>query len=125
MTPTATLAQSSAQNAARSTREAIQPSTCAADVQGLRCNLSNPTLKDATQRQASPTTASAVALMQPLSNAQMERLSDILLGLLYFVLPIGFGIGLFLHDRQQAQRMATLEAQIKLLERLWNQTPQA
>ena len=60
-----------------------------------------------------------------LSRTQMEQMANILLALIYLGLPVGFSIGLLLHDRHQAQRTATLEAQIKLLEKLWHQSPQA
>ena len=60
-----------------------------------------------------------------LSRTQMEQMANMLLALIYLVLPVGFSIGLLLHDRHQAQRTATLEAQIKLLEKLWHQSPQA
>ena len=60
-----------------------------------------------------------------LNRTQMEQMANMLLALIYLVLPIGFSIGLVLHDRHQAQRTATLEAQIKLLEKLWHQSPQA
>ncbi|XHX79110.1 MAG: hypothetical protein RBJ76_04025 [Stenomitos frigidus ULC029] len=60
-----------------------------------------------------------------LSRTQMEQIANILLALIYLVLPIGFSVGLVLHDRHQAQRTAALEAQIKLLEKLWHQSPQA
>ncbi len=60
-----------------------------------------------------------------LNRTQMEQMANMLLALIYLVLPIGFGVGLVLHDRHQAQRTATLEAQIKLLEKLWHQSPQA
>jgi hypothetical protein len=60
-----------------------------------------------------------------LNRTQMEQMANILLALIYLGLPVGFSIGLLLHDRHQAQRTATLEAQIKLLEKLWHQSPQA
>ncbi|HEY9655372.1 MAG TPA: hypothetical protein V6C50_07755 [Crinalium sp.] len=60
-----------------------------------------------------------------MSRTQMEQMANILLALIYLVVPIGFSVGLVLHDRHQAQRTATLEAQIKLLEKLWHQSPQA
>lgn len=59
-----------------------------------------------------------------LSRTQMEQMANILLALIYVVLPIGFSVGLVLHDRHQAQRTATLEAQIKQLEKIWHQSPQ-
>jgi hypothetical protein len=104
------------QGVARSTAT-VQHSTCASDPQGSMCS---------SQRELdSAATPQTVAMLPALSDAQMEQLSDVLLGLLYFVLPIGFGIGLFIHDRHQAERAAALEAQIKLLEKLWEQSPQA
>jgi hypothetical protein len=60
-----------------------------------------------------------------LNRTQMEQMANILLALIYLVLPIGFSVGLLLHDRHQAQRTATLEAQIELLEKLWHRSPQA
>ncbi|MBC7970411.1 MAG: hypothetical protein H7Z11_09835 [Verrucomicrobia bacterium] len=108
-----------------------QHSTCTADVQGLMCNpgdrvLEAPTVNESSVGAPVPQAATKTAsVLQPLSNTQMERLADILLGLTYFVLPVGLGVGLFLYDRHQAQRTATLEAQIKLLEKLWHQSPQA
>lgn len=101
-----------------STERSLAPSTCATDPQGLMCDGDPRELEGAVASQTSQT-------LPALSDRQMEQLSDLLLGLLYFVMPIGFGLGLFLHDRYQAYRAATLEAQIKLLEKLWEQTPQA
>ncbi|WP_146141083.1 hypothetical protein [Stenomitos frigidus] len=73
-----------------------------------------------------PATTSAPAVSPKLlSAAQMERIADILLGLFYFVLPVGLGLGIFLHDRYQQHRASILEEQIKLLEKLWEQSPQA
>ncbi len=104
----------------------VQHSICVSDPQGLMCNSNQPNVNAATATtQASRASAHTVTVLPTLSKAQMERVSDVLLGLLYFVLPIGFGIGLFMHDRRQAERAATLEAQIQLLEKLWEQSPQA
>ena len=101
----------------------VQHSTCASDPQGLMCNSSQRGVSSAATHASRA--INATTMVPALSDAQMERLSDVLLGLLYFVLPIGFGLTLFLHDRYQAYRASLLEAQIKLLEKLWEQTPQA
>ncbi|XGV99357.1 MAG: hypothetical protein ACAF41_10530 [Leptolyngbya sp. BL-A-14] len=101
----------------------VQHPTCAIDPQGLMCTTSSHELEALpVSSQASVQTGT---MLHPLTNEQMERLSDILLGILYFVLPVGFGLTLFLHDRYQSYRTATLDAQIKLLEKLWEQSPQA
>lgn len=112
------------QTVARSTPSAVTPdSVCAINPQGLMCNADQPELEaSSTLSQAHTNVAS---LLQPSTKTQMEQLSDMLLGFLYFVLPIGFGLGLFLHDRYQSYRAAMLDAQIKLLEKLWEQSPQA
>jgi hypothetical protein len=112
------------QDAARSTPSAVAPySACAIDPQGLMCSADQQAL--AAPSASVQANTNAVTILQPLTNAQMEQLSNVLLGFLYFVLPVGFGLGLFLHDRYQAYRAATLDAQIKLLEKLWEQSPQA
>lgn len=112
------------QDVARSTPSAVTPnSTCAIESQGLMCNVDQHELE--TPSASSQASINAASLLQPSTNAQMEQLSNVLLGFLYFVLPVGFGLGLFLHDRYQAYRSAMLDAQIKLLEKLWEQSPQA
>ena len=113
---------------------------CTRNPQGLRCHPANhasevgiasPTATSSSspaapsQRHASKLHSFELHSFEPISAEQMERLSNVLLGLLYFVLPAGFGLGLFLHDRHQSSRAAVLEAQIKLLEKLWKQSPQA
>lgn len=58
------------------------------------------------------------------SSVELELFSNVLLAVLYFALPAGLGLALFLHDKQDAERSKRLNAQIELLERLWNQHPQ-
>lgn len=58
-----------------------------------------------------------------LSSAELELISNVLLGFLYFVLPIGIGLGIFLYDKYSSYRSAVLAQQITILERLWMQSP--
>ncbi|MBW4472271.1 MAG: hypothetical protein KME45_17985 [Stenomitos rutilans HA7619-LM2] len=118
--------------AAAQSEQAVEPSlqapTCIADSQGLMCrtNENSPQNGVPALPKAMPANVSTSATVSHgLSATQMEQISNALLGILYFVLPVGFGLGLFLHDRYQAYRVATLEAQIKLLEKMWEQSPQA
>ena len=113
---------------------ASQQALCMNDPQGLMCHSANPasepviaspTAVSSTPAASSQRHASELHSFELISAEQMERLSGVLLGLLYFVLPAGFGLGLFLHDRHQQYRAAMLEAQIQLLEKLWKQSPQA
>lgn len=111
-------------SAARSGSDTVvQRSTCVRDPQGLMCNANS---NEIDQLPLTPQTSVHTAtVLQPLTHVQMEQLSDLLLGVLYFVLPIGFGLTLLLHDRDEAYRAAMLDNQIKLLEKLWEQSPQA
>ncbi len=117
------VAQSSTtQRIGQSTSKTITPHLiCTADAHGSMCNPESPALKfDGEHNQAAQETTK-VALPQPLSNVQMEHLTDLLLGLIYVVMPVGLGLSIFLHDRHQA----TIDAQIERLEKLWQQSSQA
>lgn len=103
---------------------APQQTLCMSDPQGLMCHPVNHSSKTVIASSTAIAPTSPPASPQLLNAAQMEQISNMLLGLLYFVLPAGFGLGLFLHDRYQSQRAALLEAQIQLLEKLWEQSPQ-
>lgn len=63
---------------------------------------------------------SQAATSQLLNSEKMELLCNIILGSLYFVLPTGLGLAIFLQDK----RTELLSAQIELLERLWHQNHQ-
>ena len=107
-------------------QEKTQRSSCTTDPKVSMCGSSTAASEPVAAPASNATPISNLAASPQLLNAeQMEQLSDTLLGLLYFALPVGAGLGLFLHDRYQDQRAALLEAQIKLLERLWEQSPQA
>lgn len=62
-------------------------------------------------------------MSQLFDNAQQEIISQILLGFIYFVLPVGVGLSIFVHDKCVQQRSATLNKQIDILEQVWKQTP--
>lgn len=110
----------------------VQHLTCLKDAQGLICKIEerdsnsakNP--RDIKKAKATESLKDSTAKTVPqlLSSAQLEFISNILLGFLYFVLPAGLGLGIFLHDKYYAYRSHLLKAQIERLERLWQQNPQ-
>ncbi len=54
-----------------------------------------------------------------LSPAQQKSVADLLLGFIYFVLPGGLVLGIFLYDKYCVYRAAVIKKQIESLERLW------
>lgn len=56
--------------------------------------------------------------------AQQEEISQMLLGFIYFVLPVGVGLSIFLHDKYAQKRSVTLNKQIEVLELSLHHTPQ-
>ncbi|MFB8794655.1 MAG: hypothetical protein U7126_10620 [Microcoleus sp.] len=56
--------------------------------------------------------------------AQQEEISQMLLGFIYFVLPVGVALSIFLHDKYAQKRSTTLNQQIEVLEISFNHTPQ-
>lgn len=110
--------------------EGVQHLTCVKDAQGLMCKTEerdselagNPEdVKDGASESLKASTIKTVP--QILSSAQLEFISNVLLGFLYFVLPTGIGLGIFLHDKYSSYRNAILDQQITILERLWTQSP--
>lgn len=94
---------------------------CTAEAHGSMCNPEGSTLKsDGEHKHAAPE-ATKFALSQSLSNVQMEHFADLLLRLIYVVMPVGLGLSIFLHDRHRAM----INAQIERLEKLWQQSSQA
>lgn len=90
--------------------EAIEHSTCVAG-SGLGCETQNSG------------TTQAAAVPQLWDAAQQEEISQILLGFLYFVLPAGVGLSIFVHDKFDRQRVA-LKKQTEIVEMLPSQTLQ-
>ncbi|MEG4322705.1 MULTISPECIES: hypothetical protein [unclassified Microcoleus] len=56
--------------------------------------------------------------------AQQEEISQMLLGFLYFVLPVGVALSIFIHDKYSQKRSATIKQQTEVLEVTFNQHPQ-
>lgn len=74
-----------------------------------------------------PSVENSATAHQPsslISPVQDEQLSSILLGFLYFVLPVGIGLAIWLHDYRNRDRFFKLTAQIATLERIWSQNLQ-
>lgn len=92
--------------------ENVQHLTCVKDAQGLMCK---------TEERDSEPAGNPGNVM--ISSAQLELISNVLLGFLYFVLPTGIGLAIFLHDKYSSYRSAILDKQIEILERLWMQSP--
>ncbi len=64
--------------------------------------------------------SSPVTVVPPLlSSAQEKSIADILLVLIYFVLPGGLVLGMFLYDKYYIYRAGVIQEQIELLERLY------
>ena len=59
------------------------------------------------------------AVTQIVTPAQQERIANFFLIFIYFILPGGLGLGMFLHNRYCVHRAAAIQKQIELLERLW------
>jgi hypothetical protein len=112
--------------------ENVQHLTCVKDTQGLMCKTeqrdSQSTQKTADVREAGTAKSLKASTLMPvpqlLSSAQLEFISNVLLGFLYLVLPVGLGLGIFLHDKYYAYRSNLLSTQMELLERLWKQSSQ-
>jgi hypothetical protein len=69
-------------------------------------------------------TTSQAAAPQLFNAAQQEEISQMLLGFLYFVLPVGVALSIFLHDKYSQKRSATIKQQTEVLEVTFNQHPQ-
>ncbi len=103
----------------------VQYLTCVEDSQGLMCK---PQARDNQhQKPTSPAPTSQISttyLPTVLSAAQLGLISNMLLGILYFVLPSGLALAVFLHDKNHAYRTQLLSTQIEFLERIWRQNSQ-
>ena len=96
----------------------VEHLTCVKDAQGLMCK--------ADERDNTPTAQDEAATLklsappQIMSSEQLGRVSNLLLGCLYFVLPTGLALAIFLHDK----RSKLFSEQVARLEKLWSQNPQ-
>lgn len=88
------------------------------------CNYSTQTTEIA-EDIATNASLSAMADVTPplLSPSQQGLICNILLAIAYS-LPIGIGLGIFLHHRYVNYRSALLKKQVETLERIWQKSPQ-
>ena len=89
----------------------VEHLTCVKDAQGLMCKA---------QDRDSQVAAINTKVAPIMNSEQLGHWSDALLACLYFVLPTGLGLAVFLSDK----RSEFLSEQIERLEKLWSQTPQ-
>ena len=59
------------------------------------------------------------------NSALGQDIADILLGICYFGLPVSLTLAIWLYDKRTRDRLAELEQQIDLLERIWHRNLQA
>lgn len=103
----------SAQTARLQTAESkVEHLTCVKDAQGLMCKTE--------ERDSKPVAPNTTVSASIVSSEQLGHFSNALLASLYFVLPAGLGLAIFLRDKQSE----LLNQQIQRLEKLWSQTPQ-
>lgn len=101
-----------------SNKSEVEHLTCVKDTQGLMCKTDDRDKAATSDESATMQLTSTTP--QILSSEQLGQFSNVLLGCLYFVLPTGLGLAIFLHDN----RSKTLNEQIERLEKLWSQNPQ-
>ena len=92
----------------------VQHLTCVQDTQGLMCNVdesSNSIERDRVSVASADNSAPAL-----ITAAQLEQLSNLLLGFMYFGLPSALVFAVLRHDRRDREQ-TQLVAQ---LERIWN-----
>ena len=80
-------------------------------------------IEQSNQQPVNSTTSQPAAVPQ-FDAAAQEEIAQMLLGFIYFVLPVGVGLSIFLHDKYAQKRSATLNQQIEVLEISLHQTPQ-
>ena len=59
------------------------------------------------------------------NSALGQDIADILLGICYFGLPVSLTLAIWLYDKRTRDRLAELEQQIDLLERIWHRNLRA
>jgi len=96
----------------------VQYLTCVEDSQGLMCK---PQERDSQhQKPENPASQISTAYIPTvLSAAQLGFICNMLLGILYCVLPTGLVLAVFLHDKHDDYRTQLLSTQIEFLERIW------
>ncbi|NJK69713.1 MAG: hypothetical protein HC789_09075 [Microcoleus sp. CSU_2_2] len=94
---------------------------CLGTASGAIAQEAQPQVK--AQALVSSSTSQPTAVPQ-FNAAQQEEIAQMLLGFIYFVLPVGVALTIFLHDKYAKKRSATLNKQIEVLEISFHQTPQ-
>ncbi len=103
----------------------VQYLTCVEDSQGLMCKPQERDIHYQKPENPSPNSQISTTYVQPvLSAAQLGFIANMLLGILYFVLPSGLVLAVILHDKNDAYRTQLLSTQIDFLERVWQQNSQ-
>jgi predicted PurR-regulated permease PerM len=97
----------------------VQHLTCVQDTQGLMCTHNEASNVSSGVEQ---TTVSKAELSAPegLTAEQLGQVSNLLLGVMYFGLPIALVFAVLRHDKRYAERIQ----QIEQLKRIWGQSPQ-
>ena len=108
-----TAAAAVARPTATSQQPQVQHLTCIQDTQGLMCNVDESSSTIGTEGTVPSADNSAPALI---TAAQLEQLSNLLLGIMYFGLPSALVFAVLRHDRRE-QEQTQLIAQ---LERIWH-----
>ncbi len=94
----------------------VQHLTCIQDTQGLMCNIDQASnMSKPVEQTHTPTAGSWVP--EIITTEQLEQVSNLLLGIMYFGLPTALVFAVLRSDRQDTQRTKLIEQ----LERTWNQ----
>jgi hypothetical protein len=97
----------------------VQHLTCVKDTQGLMCT-SNEMLNEPRGVQQATASKSDSSFPQWITTAQLGQVSNLLIGIMYFGLPIALVFAVLRHDKRDAERTQHIE----LLKRMWQQSPQ-
>lgn len=97
----------------------VQHLTCKQDAQVLMCTHSEALNGSSGVKQ---TTVSKLDLLasQGITAEQLGQISNLLLGLMYFGLPVALVFAVLRHDRRDAERTQHIEQ----LKRIWERSPQ-
>jgi|GEM_PF-2221150 len=99
----------------------VQYLTCVEDSQGLMCKPQERDSQHQKPENLLPASQISTTYVPPvLSAAQLGFICNMLLGILYCVLPTGLVLAVFLHDKHDDYRTQLLSTQIEFLERVWH-----
>lgn len=91
----------------------VQHLTCVQDTQGLMCNVDETSKRESDRVSVSTSDNSAPELI---TAQQLEQLSNLVLGIMYFGLPFALVFAVLRQDKQDTE----LTQRIEQLERIWN-----